>query len=132
MLSGKEGLSVICKKSVNYLKRKGFRQFVKRVEDVVLGTDAISYERWRRKYGVKASELERQRTAVFAWNPTISIVVPIYRTPERFLRALVQSVQAQTYPHWELILSDGSGADSPLTALLDGSSTNRRRAGIRA
>ena len=119
MLSGKEGLSVICKKSVNYLKRKGFRQFVKRVEDVVLGTDAISYERWRRKYGVKASELERQRTAVFAWNPTISIVVPLYRTPERFLRALVQSVQAQTYSHWELILSDGSGADSPLTALLD-------------
>ena len=35
MLSGKEGLSVICKKSINYLKRKGFRQFVKRVEDVV-------------------------------------------------------------------------------------------------
>ena len=27
---------------------------MKRVEDVVLGTDAISYERWRRKYGVKA------------------------------------------------------------------------------
>lgn len=119
MLSGKEGLSVICKKSVNYLKRKGFRQFVKRVEDVVLGVDSISYERWRKKYGLKALELSEQRKAAFAWNPKISIVVPLYRTPERFLREMVQSIRAQTYQNWELILSDGSGADSPLTKLLE-------------
>lgn len=119
MLSGKEGLSVICKKSVLYLKRKGFRQFTKRVADVVLGVDSISYERWRRKYGMTKQELVRQRQESFAWEPKISIVVPLYRTPEKYLRELVQSVRSQTYANWELVLSDGSGADSPLTGLLD-------------
>lgn len=119
MLSGKEGLSVICKKSVLYLKRKGFRQFTKRVADVVLGVDSISYERWRRKYGTTKQELVRQRQESFAWEPKISIVVPLYRTPEKYLRELVQSVRSQTYANWELVLSDGSGADSPLTGLLD-------------
>ena len=118
MLSGREGLAVICKKSVRYLKRKGFRQFTRRVSDVLLGTDSISYERWRRKYGTSRAELERQRSFRFAWEPKMSIVVPLYRTPEQYLRALVESVRRQTYWNWELVLSDGSGADSPLKELL--------------
>ncbi len=51
--------------------------------------------------------------------PLYSIVVPLYRTPEIFLTELVKSIQAQTYPNWELILSDGSGENSPLAALLE-------------
>lgn len=118
MLSGKEGLVNICRKSYRYLKRKGFKQFTKRVSDVVLGIDSISYERWRRKYGVKKQELEGQKALHFEYEPKISIVVPLYKTPEKFLREMIASVQAQTYSNWELILSDGSGADSPLKKFL--------------
>ncbi len=119
MLSGREGFGNLCKKSYLYLRRKGFSQFAKRVSDVVLGVDSISYERWRRKYGVTKQELEQQRTHHFAFEPKISILVPLYRTPEKFLREMIASVEQQTYENWELVLSDGSGADTPLAKLLE-------------
>ncbi|MDY3249780.1 MAG: glycosyltransferase family 2 protein [Candidatus Choladocola sp.] len=118
MLSGKEGFVNLCRKSYRYLKRKGFRQFTKRVSDVVLGIDSISYERFRRKYGVTKQELAAQRETHFAYEPKISILVPLYRTPEKFLREMIASVEAQTYTNWELVLSDGSGEDSPLEKIL--------------
>ena len=46
-------------------------------------------------------------------------MVPLYKTPEKYLRQLVGSVREQTYPNWELCLSDGSGESSPLSRLLD-------------
>lgn len=33
-----------------------------------------------------------------------------FKTPETFLRAMIESVQAQTYGNWQLCLADGSGA----------------------
>lgn len=119
MLSGREGLGNLCRKSYRYLKRKGWKQFTRRVSDAVLGIDSISYERWRGKYGVTRKELARQRQERFAWEPRISIVVPLYRTPEKFLGELIRSVEEQTYGNWELVLSDGSGADSPLAGYIE-------------
>ncbi|MBR6158681.1 MAG: glycosyltransferase family 2 protein, partial [Lachnospiraceae bacterium] len=37
-----------------------------------------------------------------------SILVPLYNTPEKFLREMIDSVVAQTYENWELCLADGS------------------------
>jgi len=37
-----------------------------------------------------------------------SILTPLYNTPLPFLKALIASVQAQTYSRWELCLADGS------------------------
>lgn len=39
-----------------------------------------------------------------------SILVPVYNSA-RFLPALVASVRAQTYPHWELVLVDDGSTD---------------------
>ena len=38
--------------------------------------------------------------------PRISIVVPLYNTPQQFLVELLDSVQNQTYQNWELCLVD--------------------------
>ncbi len=38
----------------------------------------------------------------------ISILVPLYNTPEKFLREMMESVFTQTYKNWELCLADGS------------------------
>ena len=40
---------------------------------------------------------------------TISVLVPAYRTPEAFLRQMIESVLNQTYPYLELCIADGSG-----------------------
>ena len=37
-----------------------------------------------------------------------SILVPLYNTPEKFLREFMESVMNQTYGGWELCLADGS------------------------
>lgn len=50
-------------------------------------------------------------------HPLISIVVPMYRTPENFLRQMVESVQNQSYENWQLCLADGS-EDGSCTELL--------------
>ena len=34
--------------------------------------------------------------------------MPLYNTPEGFLRDMIESDQKQTYSHWELCLADGS------------------------
>lgn len=38
----------------------------------------------------------------------ISILTPLWNTPENFLREMIGSVQQQTYGNWELCLADGS------------------------
>ena len=51
---------------------------------------------------------KEQEEAVFAKMPKISILVPLYNTPEKFLRDMIESVLVQTYSNWQLCLADGS------------------------
>lgn len=74
---------------------------------------------FRRRFGSKKGRfLPRKQTlaaqralpyAALGW-PTVSICVPLYNTPPRFLRALLDSVLAQTCPNWQLCLADASDA----------------------
>ena len=54
------------------------------------------------------AEREKEETTVFPKDVTFSILVPLYNTPERFLREMIETVTAQTYGKWELCLADGS------------------------
>ena len=56
-------------------------------------------------------ERARQEAETFPKDVTFSILVPLYNTPDRFLREMIRSVQEQTYPKWELCLADGSDDD---------------------
>jgi glycosyltransferase involved in cell wall biosynthesis len=40
----------------------------------------------------------------------VSIIMPTYQRPHS-IRSAIRSVQGQTYPHWELIVSDNHGDD---------------------
>lgn len=53
----------------------------------------------------------REREQVFERMVKISILVPLWNTPENFLREMIESVTAQTYQNWELCLADGSDGD---------------------
>lgn len=52
-----------------------------------------------------------ERETVFDRPVRISILVPLYNTPDGFLREMLDSVLAQTYENWELCLADGSDAE---------------------
>lgn len=60
--------------------------------------------------------LKRKKTIVSNPNntlsgPKISILVPLYHTPEEYLREMLESVIKQTYSNWELCLCDASEDD---------------------
>ena len=55
-------------------------------------------------------EALKQRNTVFPKQIRISILVPLYNTPKKFLTEMIDSVLAQTYQNWELCLADGSDA----------------------
>ena len=79
------------------------------------------YRRWKQKkgeaskrldFGTKsfpnAEERRREEETVFPREIKISVLVPLYNTPEKFLREMIDSVMTQTYKNWELCLADGS------------------------
>ena len=55
-----------------------------------------------------AAQLEAQKREKFTKQIKFSIVVPLFNTPEKFLREMIQSVLDQTYADWELCMADGS------------------------
>ncbi|MBQ8970775.1 MAG: glycosyltransferase family 2 protein [Lachnospiraceae bacterium] len=53
-------------------------------------------------------EEKKQRETRFKKEVKFSILVPLYNTPEKFLREMIESVLKQTYGNFELCLADGS------------------------
>lgn len=47
-----------------------------------------------------------ERLSQLADPPTISVLLPSYNTPRRYLSEAVNSVLSQMYPHWELCIAD--------------------------
>lgn len=107
-------------KGIRYWKSQGAaalaEKVVTKVKNVRQGPP--SYQKWIRHHLPDRNELEKQKKTSFGYRPKISFVVPLYKTPEKYLRRLTESFQEQTYSNWELCFSDGSGAQSPLTELL--------------
>ena len=90
------------KKTLYYLRRNGLRETWISVRERLTETDRYFY--------VPCPEEELERQSCRKWdNPvTLSIVVPLYRTPEIYLNRMIASVMQQSYPHWELILADAT------------------------
>jgi glycosyltransferase involved in cell wall biosynthesis len=60
----------------------------------------------------------RRESQAFASKPLISVITPVFNTPLEHLEQAVESVLAQTYENWELVLvDDGSSAADLLRAL---------------
>jgi GT2 family glycosyltransferase len=74
---------------------------------------ASEYQEWLEKRLVKKSEIAALRTEAqgFAYQPCISIITPVFNTPVAWLTECVESVLAQAYEKWELILVDDESTE---------------------
>ena len=70
------------------------------------------YEYWMDENKLTEKDIEAQKKTKFRRKPKISIVVPLYNTPEDLFRELIFNLYRQTYSNWELCLADGSSAPS--------------------
>lgn len=96
--------------TVRYLERNGISATVRKVHSKLRKKETTSYEQWRKKYEVTEEELvqQKQEAKQFAIRPLFSVIVPVYKTNPQYLREMIESVQRQTYPDWELCIADGS------------------------
>lgn len=78
------------------------------------------YSRWLEIFDQSQPELVRLKISGFTYCPTVSVVVPVYKTKPEILRETIDSVRRQTYSAWQLCLVDDGSGDAELSALLDG------------
>lgn len=106
--------------SLRFWKEHGLRALMRKSIGKIKGIDSdYEYAEWHEKTKPSPEELGLQREARFSCNPKFSIVVPLYMTPDHFLRELIESVLNQTYGNFELCLADGSPEGSSGEALLE-------------
>jgi GT2 family glycosyltransferase len=61
----------------------------------------------------------RERIAAMPSTPSISVLLPVYNTPERWLRRCLDSMLAQLYPHWQLCIADDASTESHVRRVMD-------------
>ena len=105
------------KKSIQIIRTYGFRTLFSKVRGVLKYKGDYKYNVWCKEHALTEEELAKQRAMKFSYEPKISILVPTFNTPEKFLREMIASVQAQTYANWELCIADGSTDDTTFPLL---------------
>lgn len=78
-----------------------------------------SYHEWFLGQRPNAEQLAAMRhEAAQIESPLITVVMPVYNTPLPMLNQAVESVRAQAYPLWELILVDDASPDPQIGTAL--------------
>ena len=93
--------------------------FVDRIEAIKM-VGPTPYEKWIARTQPRESDLALMRRTIahFPATPMFSFIVPVYETPESYLRAMIESVLSQIYPYWELCLVDDASPSPYIGAVL--------------
>ena len=95
--------------AMDFWKENGLRALIVKSKHKLQGLDNdYDYGEWYELTKPAEEQLEEQRKAVFDYMPKLSIVIPVYKTPERYLKEMLDSILAQTYTKWEVCIADGS------------------------
>lgn len=106
------------KKGILYLRHYGPKEFwVKLTER--FQADDVDYEQWYENHKALPEELEKQKNEKWKRKQLISIVVPVYNTPQVFLRQMIESVQNQSYSEWELCIGNASPENKEMKKILE-------------
>ncbi len=94
------------KKTAYYLKRNGLKRTMDAVRERF---DDSVQPRYRYEPPTRQELAGQTETAEReGYTVSFSIVVPAYRTPEKYLREMINSVCGQSYKNWELIIADAT------------------------
>lgn len=97
--------------AMEFGKKHGLKALFLKSKHKLQGLDNdYDYGEWYDLTKPDEEALEKQRATVFPCEPLLSIVIPAYKTPERYLREMLDSILAQTYGRWEVCVANGSPA----------------------
>ena len=95
--------------AMDFWKDNGLKALIVKSRHKLQGIDNdYDYSEWYELTKPTEEELEAQKKAHFDYEPRLSIVIPAYKTPERYLKEMLQSIKDQTYTNWEVCVADGS------------------------
>ena len=88
-----------------------------------------AYEKWLQQHCASPEQIEmmREESHRFGFQPLISMVMPVFDTPVTWLQDAVDSVLAQAYENWELVLIDDGSINADLLRALPALATRDRR-----
>lgn len=123
-ISKNGGFLVLSKSILRICRRDGFRGLLSKLLVLVNGVplDRNDYQKWIERYDtLDAKGLEEIRKDIesFQSKPKISVVMPVYNAPLKFLEEAVNSVRGQLYDNWELCIADDASTDLSIRPFLE-------------
>ena len=106
------------KQALTALKSGGPRRFVAELRSAA----SRDYQHWITLYDTMTAadkDSLRRRIQSLACRPLISVIMPVYNTPETFLRRAIESVREQIYDRWELCIADDCSTAEHVRKVLD-------------
>jgi O-antigen biosynthesis protein len=130
-----ERIALLFRKAFHTLRAGGVAGLRQRLlERVANASNRARYAEWRRKYDTLTPadrEAIRARIDAMERKPRISVLMPVYDTPEEWLRAAIESVRSQLYLDWELCIADDASRAPHVRAVLDAAAARDRRIRVR-
>ena len=91
------------------------------------------YQVWLKRQQLTASQEQaiRKNVEAFTFRPTVSILMPVFNIEERWLKAAIESVSRQLYPHWELCIVDDASTVPYIRPFLEALKLRERRINLK-
>lgn len=104
---------------LDYAKENGVRALIQKSRHKLAGIDSdYDYPEWYELTRPTTEELEAQRKTEWKIRPLFSVVIPVYKTPKKYLLEMLDSLRDQTYDHFEVCIADGSPAGESVEKVL--------------
>lgn len=99
------------------LRRAGVGGLLRRL---IAGRGGPSYAAWLAAHRLTDADRRQIAAQIAEWPapPLISVLMPVYNSRPAWLRACLDSVLGQLYPHWELCIADDASTDPQVRAIL--------------
>ncbi len=83
--------------------------------------DAVTYADWIVSNEKKSNDEELTQTdwQSFSFQPCISILLPVYDVPEKYLQKTLDSVLGQSYSNWQLCIADDASPGAHIRVILE-------------
>lgn len=118
----------------NLIKQYGFKGLCRAIWNKLQGRDLLAgfpgreqtygffgnaMKEWRSQREFVSELNMEKKIETFAYKPLISVVMPIYNAPPKWLAVAIDSVIAQSYTNWEIVAVDDGSKDRRCVSLLE-------------
>ena len=108
-------------KSVKLVLKNDVKQIEALFQNSFIENDPFLYGEWIDNYDTYTEDDFqgfKARQSAFASRPLISVLLPTYNSPHKWLRECIESVIEQVYDNWELCIADDNSTDEEVRTII--------------